>query len=80
MAKSRTIRNGKLGNRSLRLVEKDAIYYGLADGKICTEGSSSDEVWQRLRDEAGKSDPKYFGYDGARGRFLKFFPDGFHCR
>ena len=27
---------------------------------------------------AGKSDPRYFGYAGARNRFLKFFPNGFH--
>src|SRR5690606_14364674 len=33
--------------------------------------------WRRLHDEAGKANPKYFGFDGARARFLRFFPDGF---
>ncbi len=28
--------------------------------------------------DAGKADPKYFGYADARLRFLKFFPNGFH--
>jgi len=27
--------------------------------------------------EAGKTDPKHFGCDGARSRFLKFSPNGF---
>ncbi len=31
-----------------------------------------------LNDEAGKADPKYFGFDGARGRFLHWFGGGFH--
>jgi hypothetical protein len=34
-------------------------------------------VWRRLHDDAGKGDPKYFGFDGARARFLRFFPNGF---
>jgi hypothetical protein len=35
-------------------------------------------VWQCLHDEAGEANPKYFGFDGARARFLCFFPNGFH--
>ncbi|QKV17357.1 hypothetical protein [Oricola thermophila] len=78
MAPPKTIRNGTLGKRELRLVEKDGTYFGLADGKICVEGDDADDVWRRLHDESGKSDPDYFGYSGARNRFLKFFPNGFH--
>ncbi len=78
MAKAKTIRTGKLGSRDLRLVEKDGRHFGLADGKICAEGSDADTVWQQLHNDAGKSDPKYFGYSDARTRFLKFFPNGFH--
>jgi hypothetical protein len=78
MGVAKTIREGKLGKRNLRLAEKDGKFYGLADGKICVEGLEADQVWQQLHDEAGKSDPKYFGYAGARSRFLKFFPNGFH--
>lgn len=77
MAKAKTIRNGKLGKRDLRLVEQDGTFFGLADGKICVQGSDGNEVWQTLHDDAGKSDPKYFGFKGARSRFLKFFPNGF---
>jgi hypothetical protein len=78
MGKAETIRTGKLGKKDLRLVRKDGRFFGLADGKVCAEGESVDDVWQRLHDDAGKSDPKYFGFAGARGRFLQFFPNGFH--
>ena len=78
MSNFETIRYGTLGERKLRLVKKGIRFYGLANGKICTEGSDADDVWRRLHDDAGKSDPRYFGYDGARARFLKFFPNGFH--
>jgi hypothetical protein len=59
---AKTIRQGNLGKRVLRLVEKVGKFYGLADGKVCVEGSDADRVWQQLHDEAGKFDPKYFGY------------------
>lgn len=78
MGVAKTIRQGSLGKRALRLAEKDGKFFGLADGKICAEGDDPDQVWQQLHDEAGKSDPRYFGYAGARNRFLKFFPNGFH--
>ena len=78
MGVAKTIRQGNLGKRTLRLAEKDGKFYGLADGKICAEGDDADRVWLQLHDEAGKSDPRYFGYSGARSRFLKFFPNGFH--
>jgi hypothetical protein len=67
-----------LGKTDLRLARKDGRLFGLADGKVCVEGENADEVWQRLHDEAGKANPKYFGFDGARARFLRFFPNGFH--
>ena len=78
MGVAKTIRQGNLGKRALRLVEKDGKFSGLADGKICAKGDDPDKVWRQLHDEAGKSDPRYFGYTGARSRFLKFFPNGFH--
>ena len=78
MSKAETIRSGTLGKKALRLVRKDGRFFGLADGKVCVEGDSAEDVWRQLHDDAGKSDPKYFGFDGARSRFLKFFPNGFH--
>lgn len=77
MSKARTIRDGKFGKKELRLVEQDGRFFGLVDGKPCTEGEDAEDVWRRLHDDAGKSDPKYFGFDGARNRFLKFFRGGF---
>ena len=78
----KTIRTTKLGDMELRLVEKDKQFIGLVfaggPAKIRLEGASADDVWRRLHDEAGKANPKYFGFDGARARFLRFFPNGFH--
>ena len=77
-ASARTVREAKLGKRKLRLVHKQGRFYGFADGKVCVEGRDADDVWRQLHDDAGKADPRYFGYAGARTRFLKFFPNGFH--
>lgn len=77
MSKAETIRSGRLGSKDLRLVRKGTRFYGLVDGIICVEGDVADEVWRLLHDDAGKSDPRYLGFDGARARFLRFFPGGF---
>ena len=76
-ASARTIRQGRLGKHNLRLVEKNCHFFGLVDGQRCVDGSDADDVWRRLHDDAGKADPRYFGFDGARARFLKFSPNGF---
>jgi hypothetical protein len=77
----KTIRTAKLGKLELRLVEKDKRYFGLvvagSERKVQIEGDNADDVWRRLHDEAAKSNPQYFGFDGARNRFLHFFPNGF---
>ena len=77
MSVPQTIRTANLGKRELRLVRKGDRFFGLAGGKICAEGDDADVVWTALQHEAGKSNPSYFGYQGARARFLQFFPDGF---
>ena len=75
----RTIRKTKLDKAVLRLVEKDNRFIGIVvGGNVQVEGDLADDVWRRLHDEAGKANPKYFGFDGARARFLGFFPKGFH--
>ena len=76
-ASARTVRRGRIGKHNLRLVEKDSHFYGLVDGQRYVDGSDADDVWRRLHDDAGKADPRYFGFDGARARFLRFFPNGF---
>jgi hypothetical protein len=78
----KTIREANVGKLRLRLLEKDGAFVGLifsADGgrKGQIQGDSAENVWGRLHDEVGKANPKYFGFDGARARFLRFFPDGF---
>lgn len=78
MSKAEIIRTGKLGKKELRLVKMNSRFFGLVDGVRCTEGENADDVWRQLHDDAGKGDPRYFGFDGARNRFLKFFPNGFH--
>ena len=52
----------------------------IVDGaiKVQDEGDDADEVWRRLQDAAARLNPKFFGFDGARNRFLRFFPDGFN--
>jgi hypothetical protein len=78
----KTIREVKLDNLVLRLVERDKLFIGviIADGikKVQIDGHVADDVWRRLHDEAGKTNPKYFGFDGARTRFLHWFKGGFH--
>ena len=78
----RRIREGRLGDRTLRLVEKGKLFVGIiiSDGAIKAQidGNNADDVWRRLHDEAAKANPRYFGFDGARARFLHFFPNGFH--
>jgi hypothetical protein len=80
----KSIRQAKLGDMVLRLVEKDGLFIGLiiADGttKLQIDGNTADDVWRRLHDEAGKTSPKYFGFDGARARFLHWFKGGFHSQ
>ena len=78
MAKAETVRRGQLGKTELRLVKVEGRrFHGLADGKPIVDGEDADEVWRRLHDEAGRGSPRYFGYDGARTRFLHWFEDGF---
>src|SRR4051812_44220604 len=65
----------------LRLVDTGKQFVGLAIAngaeKLRIEGDNADEVWNRLERELGKNNPKYVGFDGARNRFLHFFPNGF---
>src|ERR1044071_3120414 len=73
------LREAMVGGAILRLFKESGAYKGaVIVGKSVKvlEGSDADDVWRRLHDEAGKANPKYFGFDGARNRFLHFFPNG----
>ncbi|WP_037429574.1 hypothetical protein [Sinorhizobium fredii] len=76
MSKPQTIRKAQLGKTELRLRSGDQVV-GMADGKLICQGRGEDEVWAQLYADVLKSRPNYFGYDGARNRFLHFFRDGF---
>lgn len=78
----KTLKETKLAKTLLRLVDTGKTFVGVAvvDGavKLQVEGATADEAWRRLHDEVSKVNPNYVGFDGARNRFLRFFPGGFH--
>lgn len=81
---AKTIRTGKLGKVDLRLVELNGVLHGVADESAKRvvhihgeDGEDTDRVWMRLHDEVAMRSVSYFGYQGARVRFLKYFPGGF---
>lgn len=78
----KTVKETRLGKTVLRLVDTGKLFVGLAVAddavKLKIEGDTADEVWRRLHDEVGKTNPRYVGFAGARNRFLHFFPNGFH--
>jgi len=78
----KTIRQDLIGKNTLRLVDTGKGISGLiiAGGKQLgrIDGTDPAEVWAQLRAAVGKASDAYFGFDGARARFLQFFPDGFH--
>jgi hypothetical protein len=76
----KSIREAKLGDLTLRLVEKNRRFIGIiihGSIKAQVEGDNADDVWRRLHDEAAKANPRYAGFDGARNRFLHWFAGGF---
>ena len=77
----KTLRDQAMGRATVRLVETTAGYAGIviaANGQTSTiSGDDQDDVWRRLCKEAAKSEPSFFGYDGARNRFLRIFRNGF---
>ncbi|TIQ33098.1 MAG: hypothetical protein E5X48_25155 [Mesorhizobium sp.] len=77
----KTIREATVGKATLRLVQTQKGYSGVVflggKRKALEEGDDADDVWRRIHDAAVRSNPHFFGYDGARARFLHFFPQGF---
>jgi len=45
--------------------------------KFYVEGDDPDRLWMQAHDAAVRLNPLFVGYDGARARFLSFFPQGF---
>lgn len=77
----KTLPDEKVGKATLRIVMDGPIYRGtvLRDGKRgeLMENTDLDRLRHHLREEAGKSDPDFWGVDAAIARFLSFNPDGF---
>lgn len=77
----KTIRQDVIGKNTLRLVDTGKGIVGLliSGGKQLDriDGTDAAEVWAQLRATVGKVSDAYFGFEGARARFLQFFPDGF---
>ncbi len=78
---AKIIRETKIGNATVKLGETATGFAGVVfDGGKRTayeEGGDADAIWQHMLEAAPRLDPKFFGYDGARARFLRFFPGGF---
>lgn len=77
----KTLREARLRNAKIRLLQTNDGFAGImipTEGDHTTiRGDDPDDLWRRLHDEAAKNDPSFFGYEGARGRFLRIFRDGF---
>lgn len=77
----KTLLNEKIGHSILRIVPAGDGFRG----NVTRNGTQSailedddfDRLKARLRNEAGRLHPDYFGIEGAVNRFLSFFPDGF---
>jgi hypothetical protein len=65
----RTINETRVDGTVSRLVDTGKSFVGLAivgdATKLRIEGATADEVWNRLHDEVGTTNPKYVGYAGA---------------
>ena len=78
---AKTIQEVVVGKTTLRLLANGGEYVGIAFVGIRRgepiRGPDAERVWDQLRRSAGEVSPAYFGYDGARARFLRMFPEGF---
>ena len=76
------IREETRGKLTLRLTQTNNGFVGALIGDpggqpTIFHGTDQKEVWYRMELAVGKHHPNYFGFDGARARFLRFFPNGF---
>ena len=78
---ARKIKEAAVGKATIRLLHDGKSYLGIViqGGRVSDpiSGADPDLLWQRLRNEVGKASPEYFGYDGAKARFLRIANSGF---
>ncbi len=77
----KTIREGSAGKAKLRLLDTGKGFAGIINegGKTVfqTSGENADAVWAALQAQLTRSGPNWFGWQGARERFLHWFAGGF---
>jgi hypothetical protein len=77
----RIVKEEVAGKTTMRLLQDKTTYLGvlIRDGRMSVPISSADpeELWSRLRRDVGKTSPEYFGYGGAKSRFLGIMKSGF---
>jgi hypothetical protein len=77
----KTLREEQRGDFRLRLVRTSGGYSGLVFSKKGVlkklDGADPEALWTALEGEAAKENPSFFGYQGARERFLRIFGGGF---
>jgi hypothetical protein len=77
----KTIKEAVIGDATLRLIRRGTGFAGaiFRNGKMAKAfaGEVADHVWTQMQDEVAISDPRYFGFDGAKKRFLRLMPGGF---
>lgn len=74
----KTVWTGRQGKAELAVVLQGELYRGKIDGRVVGAAAASEAAMRQiLREEVGRSDPRYFGWDGAERRFRTFFADGF---
>ena len=74
------IREATVGDVLLRLFKENNAYKGaviLGKAVKVVEGNDVTMFGGACMTRLGRSSPKYVGFDGARNRFLHFFPNGF---
>jgi len=71
----------KVGDCQVVIGDAGGVYRGVIfkDGKqdYTLDGDDLEKLKAALRNQAGKLHPNYYGIDGAKARFLQFFPRGF---
>ena len=76
----KTIREENIGKSIVRLLKTATGFAGIVlSGSGRSEprfGEDADELWKELVADLNKVHPDYFGYPGAKIRFLKLFPGG----
>lgn len=71
----------KVGDALVRMVPQAGGFAGVVILKdkvqARLDGAEADQLWQQLLAEAAKLNPHFFGFEGARARFLRLMPRGF---